>query len=89
MGYRLLRIPDHDLVGPTLPQALQNLHERSLRFWFISLTAHEHHREVQKEHRAIFEAIRNHDPDAATQAMIDHIDSFRRNVTRYLERGTP
>jgi DNA-binding GntR family transcriptional regulator len=68
---------------------LQNLHERSLRFWFISLTAHEHHREVQKEHRAIFEAIRAHNPDAAAQAMVDHIDSFRRNVTRYLERGTP
>jgi len=66
---------------------LQNLHERSLRFWFISLTAHEHHREVQKEHRAIFEAIRTHNPDAAAQAMIGHIDSFRRNVTRYLERG--
>jgi DNA-binding GntR family transcriptional regulator len=67
---------------------LQNLHDRSLRFWFISLTAHEHHREVQKEHRAIFDAIRTRDPDAASQAMINHIDSFRRNVTRYLERGT-
>jgi GntR family transcriptional regulator, rspAB operon transcriptional repressor len=67
---------------------LQNLHDRSLRFWFISLTAHGHHREVQKEHRVIFEAIKTHNPDAAAQAMTDHIDSFRRNVTRYLERGT-
>jgi GntR family transcriptional regulator, rspAB operon transcriptional repressor len=66
---------------------LQNLLERSLRFWFISLTAHDHHREVQREHRAIFEAIKAHDPDAAAQAMIEHVDSFRRNVTRYLERG--
>ena len=67
---------------------LQNLHERSLRFWFISLTAHDHHREVQKEHRAIFEAIKAHDADTAAEAMTDHIDSFRRNVTRYLERGS-
>ncbi len=67
---------------------LQNLHDRSLRFWFISLTAHNHHREVQREHRAIFEAIRTHNPEAAAQAMIDHVDSFRRNVTRYLERGS-
>jgi GntR family transcriptional regulator, rspAB operon transcriptional repressor len=67
---------------------LQNLHERSLRFWFISLTAQDHHREVQKEHRAILEAIRTRAVDAAEQAMIDHINSFSRNVTRYLERGS-
>lgn len=63
---------------------LQNLHERSLRFWFISLTAAEHHREVQQEHRSIYEAIKRHDPDAAAQAVTDHIDSFRRTVTRYV-----
>lgn len=63
---------------------LQNLHERSLRFWFISLTAAEHHREVQQEHRAIYEAIKRHDANAAGKAITDHIDSFRRTVTRYL-----
>lgn len=67
-----------------LASILQNLHERSLRFWFISLTAHDHHKEVQQEHRMIFEAIKSRDPAAAAQAMTDHIDSFRRNVTRYL-----
>jgi DNA-binding GntR family transcriptional regulator len=70
--------------NPVLANILQNLHERSLRFWFISLTAHDHHREVQQEHRAIFDAIKRRDADAAVQAMLVHIDSFRRNVTRYL-----
>lgn len=67
-----------------LANILQNLHERSLRFWFISLTAPEHHREVQQEHRTIYEAVKRHDPDAAAQAISDHIDSFRRTVIRYL-----
>jgi DNA-binding GntR family transcriptional regulator len=65
-----------------LASMLQNLHERSLRFWFISLTAHDHHREVQQEHHMIFEAIKRRDANAAAQAMTDHIDSFRRNVMR-------
>jgi DNA-binding GntR family transcriptional regulator len=67
-----------------LANILQNLHERSLRFWFISLTHPEHHREVQQEHRMIYEAITRHDPDAAAQAMTEHIESFRRTVTRYI-----
>lgn len=65
-----------------LSNILQNLHERSLRFWFISLAHPEHHREVQEEHRTIYEAIQRHDPDAAAQAVTDHIDSFRQTVTR-------
>lgn len=67
-----------------LANILQNLHERSLRFWFISLAHPEHHREVQQEHRVIYEAIRKHDPDAAAKAITDHIDSFRQTVTRYI-----
>lgn len=67
-----------------LASILQNLHERSLRFWFISLTAPEHHREVQNEHQAIFAAIEQRDVDAAAKAMADHIESFRRTISRYL-----
>jgi DNA-binding GntR family transcriptional regulator len=67
-----------------LASILQNLHERSLRLWFISLTAHDHHREVQQEHRMIFEAIKQRDANAAASAMTEHIDSFRRNITRHL-----
>lgn len=67
-----------------LATILQNLHERSLRFWVISLTVNDHQREVQREHRAIFDALQRHDADVAGALMIDHIDSFRRNITNYL-----
>lgn len=67
-----------------LAAILQNLHERSLRFWFISLAVNEHQRDVKQEHRAIFDAIQRHDTAGANDAMAAHIDSFRRNVTNYL-----
>jgi DNA-binding GntR family transcriptional regulator len=63
---------------------LRNLHERSLRFWFISLNAPTQHEAVQKEHGAIFSAVRRRDPDAAEAAMRRHIESFRTNVSQYL-----
>jgi DNA-binding GntR family transcriptional regulator len=63
---------------------LRNLHERSLRFWFISLNAPTQHETVQKEHSAIFAAIRRRDPDGAEAAMRQHIESFRANVSQYL-----
>ncbi|HVY57705.1 MAG TPA: GntR family transcriptional regulator [Xanthobacteraceae bacterium] len=67
-----------------LAEILRRLHERSLRFWFISLTAPEHHASVQEEHRAIIEAIRTRDVAAAERAMCTHIESFRTNVARCL-----
>lgn len=67
-----------------LAAILQNLNERSLRFWFISLTVNDHQREVQREHRAIFDAIKRRDAAGASAAMTEHIDSFRRNVTHSL-----
>ncbi len=63
---------------------LNKLHERSLRFWFISLTDIGHHGAVQQEHQAILQAIRDRDIDAAEQAMRRHIESFRTNVARNL-----
>jgi DNA-binding GntR family transcriptional regulator len=63
---------------------LRKLHERSLRFWFISLTDTSHHSAVQEEHQAILRALRARDPEAAEAAMRLHIESFRGNVARYL-----
>jgi len=65
-----------------LADLLIRLHERSLRFWFISLRNARHHDEVLREHRKIFEAIKSRDPDAAAQAAREHIESFSRNITR-------
>ena len=63
-----------------LADILRNLHERSLRFWFVSLHQSAHQREVDKEHTDIVTAIRNHDPVSAEQAMRGHIESFRRTI---------
>jgi DNA-binding GntR family transcriptional regulator len=65
-----------------LADVLRNLHERSLRFWFISLRDPDHHRNVLAQHSAIVKALQSRQPDAAEAAMRDHILAFQRNVTR-------
>lgn len=65
-----------------LADVLRNLHERSLRFWFISLRDLNHHRSVLEQHRAIVKALQSRQPEAAEAAMRDHILAFQRNVTR-------
>jgi DNA-binding GntR family transcriptional regulator len=66
-----------------LAECIRTLHDRSLRFWFISLRDPAHHVAVKEEHRAILEAIRARDPDAAADAVRNHIESFRANVMRH------
>ena len=66
-----------------LADCVRTLHDRSLRFWFLSLRDPVHHVAVKKEHRAILDAIKAHDPDAAADAVRDHIESFRSNVMRH------
>jgi DNA-binding GntR family transcriptional regulator len=65
-----------------LADVLRSLHERSLRFWFISLRDPDHHRNVLAQHRAIVAALKSRQPDAAENAMREHILAFQRNVTR-------
>jgi DNA-binding GntR family transcriptional regulator len=65
-----------------LADVLRNLHERSLRFWFISLRDPDHHRNVLAQHRAIVKALQSRQPEVAEAAMRDHILAFQRNVTR-------
>ena len=67
-----------------LTELLRNLHERSLRFWFISLNAPTQYQLVQDEHAAILDAIRQHNADNADAAMRRHIESFRKNVSQFL-----
>jgi len=65
-----------------LADVLRGLHERSLRFWFISLRDPDHHRGVLAQHRKIVAALKSRQPDAAENAMREHILAFQRNVTR-------
>jgi DNA-binding GntR family transcriptional regulator len=67
-----------------LTELLRNLHERSLRFWFISLNAPTQYQLVQDEHAAILAAIRQRDAGKADAAMQQHIESFRKNVSHFL-----
>lgn len=66
-----------------LIELLRSLHERSLRFWFISLNAPKQYERVQEEHAAIYGAICKHDGDEADAAMRAHIQSFRANVSQF------
>src|SRR5262249_54047906 len=63
-----------------LAEVLRKLNERSLRFWYISFTTPDHHRDFQEQHEAIFTAVHDHDADAAENAMRLHIEAFRRSV---------
>ena len=75
---RLSRAARH----PVLAELLLGLHERSLRFWFISLSDGEHLAAVHREHRAIADALRARDPDAIEAAVRSHIESFRATISR-------
>jgi GntR family transcriptional regulator, rspAB operon transcriptional repressor len=67
-----------------LTELLRSLHERSLRFWFISLNAPNQFKRVLDEHGAILAAIRQRDASKADAAMRGHIHSFRTNVSQFL-----
>jgi GntR family transcriptional regulator, rspAB operon transcriptional repressor len=71
----------HAAKNKVLADTLRNLHERSLRFWFISLRDPDHHRRVLMQHRAIVEALQSRKPDVAENVMREHITAFQRNVT--------
>jgi DNA-binding GntR family transcriptional regulator len=79
----------HQLLGSAsrnheLAEVLRKLNERSLRFWFISFTTPDHHHSFQRQHEAVFDAIRRQDADAAEGAMREHIEAFRKSVARHL-----
>jgi GntR family transcriptional regulator, rspAB operon transcriptional repressor len=67
-----------------LGETLLRLHDRSLRFWFLSLNRPGHHKSVQQQHEAILAAIKDRDPEGAREAMKAHIEAFRRNLTESL-----
>ncbi len=67
-----------------LAEVLRKLNERSLRFWFISFTTPDHHHTFQRQHEAVFEAVRSHNGDEAEHAMRAHIEAFRKSVVRHL-----
>ncbi len=64
----------------TLAGILSNLHERSQRYWFISLSDPGHMRSVSRQHGRILRAIENHDPKTAASAMDEHISKAQEKI---------
>ncbi|MCC6890316.1 MAG: GntR family transcriptional regulator [Hyphomicrobiales bacterium] len=67
-----------------LADFVRTLHDLSLRFWFISLRDPAHHGAVKEQHRAILDAIKRSAPDAASNAVRAHIESFRANIMQHI-----
>jgi DNA-binding GntR family transcriptional regulator len=66
--------------NPSLETILERLHERSLRFWFISLSDTHHLMQVDQEHREILDGLTRHDGAAVERAVRAHIESFRDTI---------
>lgn len=75
--------------NPVLAEFMSNLHDRSVRFWFVSLRAPDHNARVCDQHDAIVAAIRARDPDAAEAAIRAHINDFQHNITNQVTRNRP
>jgi DNA-binding GntR family transcriptional regulator len=67
-----------------LRDTLMKLHDRSLRFWFISLNRPGQHESVQRQHEAVLAAIKARDPGGAQDAMRAHIEAFRKSLAENL-----
>jgi len=70
--------------NPFLESILGRLHERSLRFWFISLSHPRHLAQVHEEHLAIVAAFQRRDAQGAEAAVAAHIRSFRNTISQTL-----
>lgn len=68
--------------NPVLEQILLRLHERSLRFWFVSLSDPEHLDRVASEHAAVIAALQSHDADKAETMMRLHIQSSQDHIRK-------
>lgn len=63
-----------------LEQMLMRLHERSLRFWFISLSDRDHVTNVIDDHQEIVEMLRRRDGESAENLMRRHIEAARDRI---------
>ena len=68
--------------NPILAEVLTMLHERSLRFWFISLGDDLQLRRIHQEHCDVLDALAQRDRGSAIAAMRDHIVSSRQHIIR-------
>lgn len=79
----------HRLIGSCADNAimtelLSNLHDRSVRFWTLSLNVPDHNKRVCDQHAEIVSALVAHDADKAEKAVHDHITAFKSNLVENL-----
>lgn len=67
---------------------LQQLHERSLGYWFNVLDAPGQIDDIAAEHAAIIDAVKRRDEDAAGLAMARHIKSVDQAIAEAYSGGT-
>jgi DNA-binding GntR family transcriptional regulator len=65
-----------------LAEILMQLHDRSARLWFLSLSEGEHPHRVHAEHTEILRAIGMRDEALAANKARLHIESFRNTILR-------
>ncbi len=64
-----------------LATLLFTVHQRSMRFWAITLTFRPRVPEMMSEHKALLARLRAHDVPGARKAMKAHIDAFRASIS--------
>jgi DNA-binding GntR family transcriptional regulator len=74
----------HASRNALLADFIRLLHDRMMRFWFISLSAHHRMPAVSNDHEDIFDRLANRDGSGAAEAVRAHILSFRENVARMI-----
>ena len=70
-----------DIAGNhLLADLLRPIHERMSRIWFLPHWQHHDFGLTGTEHDAVFEAIKNRDPEGARSGMKEHLESLRRRI---------
>ena len=67
-----------------LESSLDDYYTHALRIWFLALDRLEHLDDAVGEHKAILEAIRDGDAEAAAATMAAHIDGFESSIRQAL-----
>lgn len=67
-----------------MTELLGNLHDRSVRFWTLSLNVPDHNKRVCEQHAEIVTALAARDPDRAEAAIRSHIAAFKTNLVENL-----
>ena len=67
-----------------LESSLEDYYIHALRIWFLALDRLDHLGDAVGEHRAVLEAIRDGDGDAAARTMAEHINGFEASIRQAL-----